>query len=76
IRGIKGYKLLTGFRGRARGGVEKIEKLLVSLSDMVVNHPEIMEMDLNPLLVHSQGQGATVADCRMILQEKTEESEE
>ncbi|MCF8109392.1 MAG: acetate--CoA ligase family protein [Desulfohalobiaceae bacterium] len=69
IRGIKGYKLLTGFRGRARADVEKIEKLLVSLSDMAVNHPEIMEMDLNPLLVHSQGQGATVADCRIILQE-------
>ncbi|MCF8104325.1 MAG: acetate--CoA ligase family protein, partial [Desulfohalobiaceae bacterium] len=75
IRGIKGYKLLTGFRGRARADVEKIEKLLVSLSDMAVNHPEIMEMDLNPLLVHSQGQGATVADCRIILQEKAEESE-
>ncbi len=24
-------------------------------------------MDINPLLVHSEGQGATVADCRMVL---------
>ncbi len=67
VRRIKGYKLLKGFRNRPKADVETIEKLLVSLSDMVVNHPEIMEMDINPLLVHPQGQGATVADCRIIL---------
>lgn len=74
IRGIKGYKLLKGFRGKAKADVGKIEQLLVSLSDMAINHPEIMEMDLNPLLVHAEGQGATVADCRIILKEKKEES--
>ena len=67
VRRIKGYKLLNGFRNRPKADVETIEKLLVSLSDMVVNHPEIMEMDINPLLVHPQGEGATVADCRIIL---------
>ena len=30
-------------------------------------HPEIMELDINPLLVHARGHGATVADCRIIL---------
>ena len=40
---------------------------MVRLSDMAINHPEIMEMDINPLLVHSDGNGATVADVRMIL---------
>lgn len=69
VRRIKGYKLLNGFRNRPKADVETIEKLLVSLSDMVVNHPEIMEMDINPLLVHPQGEGATVADCRMILKD-------
>jgi acetyltransferase len=34
---------------------------------MVINHPEIMELDINPLLVHPQAKGVTVADCRMIL---------
>ncbi|MGA7877046.1 MAG: acetate--CoA ligase family protein [Desulfoferrobacter sp.] len=32
-----------------------------------MNHPEISEMDLNPLLVHAEGEGVTVADCRIIL---------
>ncbi len=67
IRSIKGYKLLQGFRGRPKTDVEFLEKSLVALSDMVIAHPEIMELDINPLLVHPAGQGATVADCRMIL---------
>ncbi|MDY0039206.1 MAG: acetate--CoA ligase family protein [Desulforhabdus sp.] len=67
IHGIKGFKLLNGFRGRPRADIETLEKLLVSLSDMAVNHPEIIEMDLNPLLVHQEREDATVADCRIIL---------
>ena len=34
---------------------------------MAMNHPEIVELDINPLLVHAEGQAATAADCRMIL---------
>ncbi len=67
IRAIKGYRLFTGFRGRPKADVEEVEKLLIRLSNLVVNHPEIAELDINPLLVHPEGKGATVADCRMIL---------
>ena len=67
VREIKGYKLLQGFRGKPKGDIEFIEKCLVSLSNMAMNHPEIMELDINPLLVHAAGQAATAADCRMIL---------
>ena len=68
IRDIKGYKLLNGFRGRPQADLEVLEKLLLSLSDLVTTHPEIVEMDINPLMVHADGKGATVADCRIILQ--------
>ncbi len=64
---IKGYKMFTGFRGRPKSDVEILEKNIVRLSDMVLNHPEIIELDINPLLVHEEGKGATVADCRIIL---------
>ncbi len=67
IRQIKGYRLFQGLRGRPPVDVETIEKSLVSLSDMATNHPEIMELDINPLLVHARGEGATAADCRIIL---------
>ena len=71
IREIKGYKLLTGFRGRPKVDIEAIERAIVSLSDMAANHPEIKEMDINPLMVHPEGEGATVADCRIILEKSS-----
>jgi acetyltransferase len=68
IRGIKGFTLLNGFRGSAKADVVALEKLLVCLSGLVSDNPEIKELDINPLLVHPEGQGATVADCRFIIE--------
>ena len=67
IRGIKGSKLLDGFRGKPKGDITTLQKLLVAFSDLVCAHPEISEIDINPLIVHPEGMGATVADCRIIL---------
>ena len=69
INEIKAHKLLTGFRGRPKADILAIEKALVSLSDLASDLPEILEMDINPLMVHPEGQGAMVADCRIILKE-------
>ncbi len=67
IRGIQGSKLLRAFRGRPERDLEAVEQSLVALSDMATRHPDIMELDINPLLVHERGEGVTVADCRIIL---------
>jgi acetyltransferase len=68
VRGVKGFALLNGFRGSPKADVEALEKLLVCLSNLVIDNPEIKELDINPLLVHPEGEGATVADCRFILE--------
>lgn len=68
IRSIRGYKLLEGVRGRPKTDVIELERLVVSFSDLVMNHPEIREIDINPLLAHAEGKGATVADCRILLE--------
>ena len=68
VRSIKCYKLLSGYRGQPKADIGTIEKMLVRLSDLVTDHPEIKELDINPLLVHTEGDGATVADCRFILE--------
>jgi len=68
IRSIKGYKILQGFRGKPMADLAALERLLVCLSDLMMNHPQIKEIDINPLLAHAEGQGATVADCRIILE--------
>jgi acetyltransferase len=64
---IRAAKLLKGFRGAPATDMEALQQALVRLSDLAINHPEIKELDINPLLAHPQGQGATVADCRMLL---------
>ena len=68
VRSIKAYKLLTGYRGEPKADIATIERMLVGLSDLVLDHPEIKELDINPLLVHPEGKGVTVADCRFILE--------
>ncbi len=68
VRHIKAYKLLKGFRGDKRKDIETVEEILIKISHLLVNHPEIKEMDINPLIVHDEGMGATVADCRIILE--------
>jgi acetyl coenzyme A synthetase (ADP forming)-like protein len=68
IRSIKGFALLNGFRGLDKVDLVALEKMLVCLSDLVVDHPQIKELDINPVLVHPEGKGATVADCRFILE--------
>jgi acetyltransferase len=37
-----------------------------------MDNPVIKELDINPLIVHPKGQGATVADCRFILDSQDE----
>ncbi|MFO7965080.1 MAG: acetate--CoA ligase family protein [Desulfobacterales bacterium] len=74
IRSIRSIKLLEGFRNKPRADMEELVRTMVRLSDLAENHPEIKEMDVNPLLVHSEGSGATVADCRIILASGEEEN--
>ncbi len=73
VRGIKGYAVLDGYRGKPPVDGELLERLLVSLSDMALNHPEIKELDINPLVAYEKGKGAVVADSRMILEPPRED---
>ncbi len=73
VNGIKGAKILQGYRGKPVLDVETLERSLVSLSAMVMDHPEIHELDINPLMVYEKGKGAVVADCRIILKSPEEQ---
>jgi len=69
VRSIRSFPLLNGFRGKPITDLEALHKHLVGLSHLGIDHPEIKELDINPLLVHPEGKGATVADVRIILSE-------
>jgi acyl-CoA synthetase (NDP forming) len=69
VKSIRAYPLLTGFRGRPHADIEEIEMCLIRVGQMVDDHPEIQELDINPLLVHPKGKGATVADIVLRLKD-------
>jgi len=59
------YRMLQGYRGKPAADLRELEKILVAFSRMIVDFPEIREMDMNPVAVR-QGK-AVVMDCRIIL---------
>ncbi|HLA83181.1 MAG TPA: acetate--CoA ligase family protein [Thermoguttaceae bacterium] len=67
VHQIRSFALLDGFRGNPKSDITAIVDTLLRLSEMVYNHPEISELDVNPLIVHAQGQGCSVADSRVML---------
>jgi acetyltransferase len=70
IEGIKGIKLLRGFRGEPPSDIEAIAQSLTRLSQLVTDFPEIEEMDINPLIVLPSGSGARVVDARILISEE------
>ena len=67
VRSIKAFKKLDGFRGTPKRDVNTVIDVILRMSAMVVNHPEVAEFDINPLIVHTEGKGASVADSRIML---------
>ncbi|MHC4910555.1 MAG: acetate--CoA ligase family protein, partial [Planctomycetota bacterium] len=65
---VKSARLLTGYRGTASGDLEALQELLLRVSALVEGHPQIAEIDLNPVKVLPPGDGAIVVDARMRLQ--------
>ena len=67
IRTIKAYSILRGVRGAPPCDVDSIKDCILRLSQMVTEHPEIAELDINPLIVYPEGEGCVVADSRVLL---------
>ena len=65
VRGIRGFRLLKGYRGHSPADIDAIEEVLLRLSRMAEEIPEIAEMDLNPLIALGPGQGCSAVDARI-----------
>ena len=67
IHSLKMSRLLEGFRGSAPSDIEAVRDLLLRLSAMVGDIPQIAELDLNPVKVLPEGEGCRVVDARIML---------
>ena len=66
ITEVKAYPVLKGYRGQPPADINAIVKILLNTSKLVMDHQEIKELDLNPIIVYEKG--AKTVDARIILE--------
>jgi acyl-CoA synthetase (NDP forming) len=64
---IRAHTLLDGVRGEPPADKETIIEVLLKISQLVTDFPEIVELDINPLVVYEAGRGAVALDMRLVL---------
>ena len=67
IEEIKTTELLTGVRGEGPSDIDSIVEIMLKVSQLVTDFPEIVEMDINPLFVKQKGKGSLAGDARIRL---------
>jgi acetyl-CoA synthetase (ADP-forming) len=66
ITEVKAYPVLKGYRGQPPADTNAIVNILLNTSKLVMDHQEIKELDLNPIMVYEKG--AKTVDARIILE--------
>jgi len=65
VREIKGFPVLEGVRGQPPADVAALEKLILRVSEFIEAHPEIEELDLNPVFAYPDG--VLAVDARILI---------
>ena len=60
-------KLLAGLRGQPPADIEAVAEVIERVARLALDHPQVQEIDVNPLLVYPAGQGALAVDVRMVV---------
>ncbi len=64
---LRSYSLLKGVRGEAAADLDAIIEVMLRVSQLVMDFPNINELDINPLRVLEKGRGCLAADARLVL---------
>jgi len=67
IRETKAYTLLRGIRGEKPADLKALEEVILRVGQLSVDFPEILEMDINPLMVYEEGRGCIAVDVKITL---------
>jgi acetyltransferase len=63
----KAFSLLKGIRGETPSDIEALKNILLRVGQLVWDFPEIVEMDINPVMVYGQGEGCIALDVKITL---------
>src|SRR5262249_42064991 len=62
---LRGFPVLTGYRGRPPADIEALREILLRVSRLAEEIPEIIELDLNPVIALPPGNGCRIVDARV-----------
>ena len=63
---LRSAKLLTGVRGAPPADVDAVVQTVMAIGRLMRTVPNLIEIDVNPLMVHAKGQGATALDALIV----------
>jgi acyl-CoA synthetase (NDP forming) len=66
LRKLRSAKLLAGVRGAPPADVEAVVQTVLAIGRLMQTVPELVEIDVNPLMVHAKGQGVTALDALIV----------
>lgn len=67
VQSVKAFPLLQGVRGEPPSDVEALTEVIERVSQLAMEIPEIVELDINPLIVKPVHQGVVAVDARVVL---------
>ncbi len=67
VESVRAFPLLQGVRGEPPSDLAALAEVIERVSQLAVELPEVVELDLNPLIVRAQGLGAVAVDARVVL---------
>jgi acetate---CoA ligase (ADP-forming) len=63
---LRSAKLLAGVRGAPAADIDAVVRVVMTIGRLMRTIPELTEIDVNPLMVHAKGQGATALDALIV----------
>jgi acetyltransferase len=69
VKSLQIYPLLTGYRGSRPKNIDKLIEVLIRLSYLAADYPEIEELDINPLIVTPED--VMALDARIVVDQQT-----
>lgn len=63
VRSIRAYPMLAGARGKRPGDIPALVEVILKISQMAMEFPELEELEMNPVMVGDEGTGVTAVDA-------------
>ena len=65
ISEIKAFAVLKGYRGKPQYDLQAVARCIARISRLLTDHPEIVNLDINPLIALEKGKGCIIVDAKI-----------